>query len=179
MRGTLSGCKIHGALGAREQDPTPHGRKVIPTKLELKIKIGSDGRIDKFKARCCVLGFRQTKGLDFNPDNVYSPMTEPTTIRNLLAIADKLNLNVDHLDIKTAFLNGILPPDEQFFCSPPPGFPLPAGFCWQLKRGLYGAHQSGAIWSTTFRTWVKATLPLFAEAGAETKCTQTKQLHRG
>jgi hypothetical protein len=27
----------------------------------LKIKIGSDGRIDKFKARCCVLGFRQPK----------------------------------------------------------------------------------------------------------------------
>jgi hypothetical protein len=142
----------------------------------LKIKIGSDGRIDKFKARCCVLGFRQTKGLDFNPDNVYSPMTEPTTIRTLLAIANKLNLNVDHLDIKTAFLNGILPPDEQFFCSPPPGFPLPAGFCWQLKRGLYGAHQSGAIWSTTFRTWVKTTLPLFAEAGAE-RCVYVKRQH--
>ena len=41
--------------------PDPHGRKVIPTKLMLKIKIGSDGRIDKFKARCCVLGFRQPK----------------------------------------------------------------------------------------------------------------------
>jgi len=41
--------------------PIPQGRKVIPTKLVLKIKIGSDGRIDKFKARCCVLGFRQTK----------------------------------------------------------------------------------------------------------------------
>jgi hypothetical protein len=156
--------------------PIPHGRKVIPTKLVLRIKIGSDGRIDKFKARCCVLGFRQTKGLDFNPDNVYSPMTEPTTIRTLLAIANKLNLNVDHLDIKTAFLNGILPPDEQFFCSPPPGFPLPAGFCWQLKRGLYGAHQSGAIWSSTFRNWVKTTLPLFTEAGAE-RCVYVKRQH--
>lgn len=95
--------------------PIPHGRKVIPTKLVLKTKIGSDGRIDKFKACCCVLGFRQTTGLDFNPDNVYSPMTEPTTIRTLLAIPNKLNLNVDHLDIRTAFLNGILPTDEQCF----------------------------------------------------------------
>jgi hypothetical protein len=82
----------------------------------------------------------------------------------------------DHLDIKTAFLNGILPPDEQFFCSPPPGFPLPAGFCWQLKRGLYGAHQSGAIWSSTFRTWVKTTLHLFTEAGAE-RCVFVKRQH--
>jgi hypothetical protein len=55
---------------------------VIPTKLVLKIKIGSDGRIDKFKARCCVLGFRQTKGLDFNPDNVYSPMTYSHSARH-------------------------------------------------------------------------------------------------
>jgi hypothetical protein len=31
--------------------PIPHGRKVIPTKLVLKIKIGIVGRIDKFKAR--------------------------------------------------------------------------------------------------------------------------------
>ena len=156
--------------------PIPQGRNVIPTKLVIKIKIGSDGRIDKFKARCCVLGFRQTKGLDFNPDNVYSPMTEPTTIRTLLAIANKLNLNVDHLDIKTAFLNGILPSDEQFFCSPPPGFALPPGFCWQLKRGLYGDHQSGAIWSSTFRTWVKTTQPLFTEAGAE-RCVYVKRQH--
>jgi hypothetical protein len=59
-------------------------------------------------------------------------MTEPTPIRTLRAIANKVNLNVDHLDIKTAFLSGILPPDEQFFCSPAPGFSLPAGFCWQL-----------------------------------------------
>ena len=31
------------------------------------------------------------KGLDFNPDNVYSPMTDPTTIRTLFAIANKFN----------------------------------------------------------------------------------------
>ena len=50
----------------------------------------SNGEIEKFKARICVLGFRQKQGLDFNPDQVYAPMTEPTTIRLLLAIANKL-----------------------------------------------------------------------------------------
>ena len=162
--------------GTFEISPTPAGRKVIPTKIVLKIKMKSNGEVEKFKARICVLGFRQKKGLDFNPDQVYSPMTEPTTIRTLLAIANKLDLNVDHLDIKTAFLNGILPPDEQFYCSPPPGLTIPSGFCWKILRGLYGAHQSGAIWAQTWRDWVHTHAPDFKEAGSE-RCVFVKREH--
>ena len=74
----------------------PIGRKLIPTKLVLKIKLASDGSIDKYKARCVVAGYRQTAGL-------YSPMAEPTTLRLVLAISSALKLDIDHLDIKTAF----------------------------------------------------------------------------
>ena len=155
---------------------TPIGRKVIPTRLVLKIKLTSDGSVDKMKARCCVLGFRQQSGLDYNPDNVYSPMTESTTIRTLLAITNKLGLRADHLDIKTAFLNGVLPPEEQFYCSPPPGFQIPRGKCWLIQRGLYGAHQSGALWSQTWRNWVKEHLPAFKEAGSE-RCVYVFRQH--
>ena len=162
--------------GTFEISETPAGRKVIPTKVVLKIKMKSNGEIEKFKARICVLGFRQKKGLDFNPDQVYAPMTEPTTIRVLLAIANKLDLNIDHLDIKTAFLNGILPPDEQFYCSPPPGLTIPPGFCWKILRGLYGAHQSGAIWAQTWRDWMRAKAPDFKEAGSE-RCVFVKREH--
>ena len=42
----------------------PIGRKLIPTKLVLKIKLASDGSIDRYKARCVVAGYRQTAGLD-------------------------------------------------------------------------------------------------------------------
>jgi hypothetical protein len=31
-------------------------------------------------------------------------------------------LNVDHLDVRVAYLNGILPENERFYCSPPIGF---------------------------------------------------------
>ena len=57
-----------------------------------------------------------------------------------------------------------------------PVFGLPAGFCWKLKRGLYGAHQSGAIWSSTFRDWMKTAMPLFREAGSE-RCVYVKRQH--
>jgi hypothetical protein len=77
----------------------PPGRKVIPLRIVLKIKLASDGTIDKYKARCVVAGFRQTAGLDYNPQGTYSPMTEPTTLRLILSIANALDLELDHLDI--------------------------------------------------------------------------------
>jgi len=42
--------------------------------------------------------------------------------RLVLAISSALKLNFNYLDIKTTFLNGEIPENEQFFCSPPPGF---------------------------------------------------------
>ena len=45
----------------------------------------------------------------------------------MLAISSALKLNIDHLDIKTAFLNGEILENEQFFCSLPPGLRVPDG----------------------------------------------------
>ena len=61
---------------------------------------------------CCR---RQTAGLDYDHAGVYSPMAEPTTLRLVLAISSALKLNIDHLDIKTAFLNGKIPRTSSFF----------------------------------------------------------------
>jgi len=69
--------------------------------------------------------------------------------------------------IKTAFLNGEIHENEQFFCSPPPGFRVPDGMGWLIKKGLYGAHQSGSIWAKTFRTWMHKNYPQYVEAGNE------------
>jgi len=123
----------------------PVGRRLIPTKLVLRIKLANDGSVDKYKARCVVAGYRQTAGLDYDPDGVYSPMAEPTTVRLVLAISSALKLNIDHLDIRTTFLNGEILENEQFFCSPPPGFRVPEGMGWLIKKGLYDAHQSRFI----------------------------------
>jgi hypothetical protein len=131
----------------------PRGRKLIPTKLVLKIKLASDGSIGKYKARCVVAGYRQTAGLDYDPEGVYSPMAAPTTLRLVLAISSALNLNINHLDIKTTFLNGEIPENEKFFCSHPPGFKVPDGMGCFIKKGLYGAHKSGSICAKTFRAW--------------------------
>ena len=36
-----------------------------------------------------------------------------------------------------------------------------------MAKGLYGAHQSGAIWSKTWRAWMKEHASEFHEAGNE------------
>jgi hypothetical protein len=161
--------EMQSLVGKRvfEIKKVPVGRKVIPLRLVLKIKIASDGTIDKYMARCVVAGFRQTAGLDYDPQGTYSPMTEPTTLRLILSIANELDLELDHLDIKTAYLNAELPEKERFYCSPPAGFKVPPGYGLYVTKGLYGAHQSGAAWATTFRRFMKERAPQFKEAGNE------------
>jgi len=83
----------------------------------------------------------------------------------VLAISSALKLNIDHLNIKTGFRNGEIPENEQFFCSPPPGFRIPEGMGWLINKGLHGAHQSGSIWAKTFRAWMHKSYSQYVEAG--------------
>jgi hypothetical protein len=48
----------------------PNGRKVLPGRWVLSIKIDSAGNIARYKARWVVKGFRQIEGVDF--DETYS-----------------------------------------------------------------------------------------------------------
>ena len=150
-----------------EVKPIPKNRKLIPTRLVLKIKLNSDGSIDKYKCRCVALGFLQRAGLDYDPDGLYSPMSDPSTTRSILAVSNALDLNIDHLDVRVAYLNGVLPENERFYCSPPAGFEEAPGYCWHILKGLYGSRQGGAVWAKTFREWMKTSQPQFKEAGNE------------
>ena len=65
-----------------------------------------DGSIDKYKARLVVKEYRQTEGVDYF--DTYSLVTRITFIRMLIAIATLYNLEINQMDVKTAFLNGDL-----------------------------------------------------------------------
>ena len=80
----------------------PPGTKAIPTKLVLRIKLNSDGSVDKYKVRCVALGFLQRAGLHYHPDECYSPMSDPSTTRTLVALSNALDLTTDHLDVSVA-----------------------------------------------------------------------------
>ena len=156
--------------GVYEVRKIPAGVKAIPTKLVLRIKLKSDGTVEKYKVRCVALGFLQRAGLHYHPDECYSPMSDPSTTRTLVALSNALDLNIDHLDVAVAYLNGVLPPDQRFFCLPPPGFEEAHGCGWYMLKGLYGTRQGGALWAKTFRDWMRREQPQFIEAGNERVC---------
>ena len=69
----------------------------------------------------------------------------------LLNIMAALGWDAQQIDIKTAFLYGLLPDDEVQFMEQPEGFLEPGKetWVWKLLHGLYGMKQAGCIWNRT------------------------------
>lgn len=82
----------------------PEGRKAISNKWVLKKKLDANGNIDRYKARLVVKGCSQRQGIDYQ--ETFSPVVRYSSIRFLLAMAAKLNLDIDQMDAVTAFLQG-------------------------------------------------------------------------
>ena len=133
--------------------PLPPGRKAIPTHWVFDLKRDAHGNIIRFKARLVVDGSRQIYGVDFS--EVFSPTSHLTTVRLLLALAAANDLEIEMLDVKTAFLHGDL--EEDIYVSQPPGFPLgdPSMVC-KLNKSLYGLRQAARTWHLRLKTVLEA-----------------------
>ena len=70
------------------------------------------------KARLVVKGFAQVVGVDYG--DTFAPVSRHDTIRLLLALAGQMGWKVYHLDVKAAFVNGILL--EDIYVQQPEGF---------------------------------------------------------
>ncbi|MFN7611034.1 MAG: reverse transcriptase domain-containing protein, partial [bacterium] len=97
--------------------PRPAGRNIVSCKWVFKTKLGSDGQIDRYKARLVARGFTQVEGIDYQ--ETYSPVVKMTSIRILLSLVAIFDLELHQMDVKTAFLNGKL--DEEIYMQQPEG----------------------------------------------------------
>ena len=83
----------------------PQGKKALINKWVYKLKTESNGSQLKDKARLVVKGFNHKKDIDF--EEIFSPVVNMSSIRVALGLVARLNLEVEQLDVKTAFLHGI------------------------------------------------------------------------
>ncbi|GJX00085.1 retrotransposon protein, putative, ty1-copia subclass, partial [Tanacetum coccineum] len=92
--------------------------KPLGYKWIFKKKMKVDGTIAKHKARLVIKEFRQRECLDYF--DTYSPVTQITSTRMVLAVAALRNLEVHLMDVKLTFLNGDL--EEKIYMNQPHGF---------------------------------------------------------
>ncbi|GKF03707.1 retrovirus-related pol polyprotein from transposon TNT 1-94 [Tanacetum coccineum] len=99
---------VHTAAPNSEHELVPRLDKVMVITLKwiYKVKLDELGVILKNKARLVARGYRQKKGIDF--EESFAPVARLDAIRIFLACAAHMNMIVYQMDVKTAFLNGIL-----------------------------------------------------------------------
>ncbi|GJQ68752.1 form3 [Trypoxylus dichotomus] len=79
-------------------------------------------------------GFMQREGFDLN--ETYAPVARLKTVRTLLAVANFKNLDIQQMDVKSAFLHGKV--EENIYMNVPDGFEDSYGRVCKLNKALYG-----------------------------------------
>ena len=100
--------------------PRTKGKSVITSKWIYKIKHAADGSIEKYKARFVARGFSQKEGVDY--EETFAPVARYTSIRIVLALAAVKKWKIHQMDVKTAFLNGVV--EEEVYVEQPLGFDM-------------------------------------------------------
>ncbi|KAA3464569.1 Retrovirus-related Pol polyprotein from transposon TNT 1-94 [Gossypium australe] len=80
----------------------PIEKKIVGCKWVFKKKTGRNQNDTRYKSRLVAKAYNQVEGVDFH--DVFSLVVKHTFIRALLALVALYNLELEQLDVKTAFL---------------------------------------------------------------------------
>ncbi|CAL2230473.1 unnamed protein product [Prunus armeniaca] len=122
----------------------PMDKPVIGVKWVFKTKLNLDSSVQKNKARLVAKGYSQKPGVDYN--ETFALVARLDTIRTLIALAAQKGWQLYQLDVKSAFLNGIL--EEEVYVDQPKGFVLKGSESkvYKLHKALYGLKQAPRAW---------------------------------
>ncbi|GJU71904.1 retrovirus-related pol polyprotein from transposon TNT 1-94 [Tanacetum coccineum] len=120
--------------------PRPDRVMIITLQWIYNVKLDELGGVLKDKAHLVARGYRQEEGIDF--EESFAPVAKLDAISIFIAFAAHMNMVVYHMDVKTAFLNGIL--HEEVYVSQPDGFvdPENPNHVYKLKKALYDLKQA-------------------------------------
>ena len=97
-----------------------------------------------------IKGFSQKKGIDF--DEIFSPVVKMSSICVVLGLVTSLDLKVEQMDVKIAFLHGDL--DKKIYMEQPEGFKVKGKehYVCKLNKSLYGLKQAPRQWYKKFES---------------------------
>ncbi|KAE8721174.1 hypothetical protein F3Y22_tig00016637pilonHSYRG00095 [Hibiscus syriacus] len=129
----------------------PKGSQPIGVKWVFKKKMNAQGEIERYKARLVAKGYKQKAGIDY--DEVFAPVARMETIRLLISQAAQFKWPIFQMDVKSAFLNGVL--EEDIYIEQPPGYVKVEEDkkVLKLKKALYGLKQEPRAWNTRIDTY--------------------------
>ena len=131
-------------LGTWEVVNLPRGKTTIPCSEVIKVKRGPNGEVQTYRVRIVAGGHRQVEGVNYT--ETFSAAAKMPTVRTVLANAAHQNWEIEHIDVKSAYLNA--PLKEEIYMKPPRGVLKPGqeGKVLRLLKGLYGLKQAGRGW---------------------------------
>ena len=90
----------------------------IGCKWVFKTKKDSLGNIERYKTRLVAKGFTKKEGIDYK--ETFSPISKKDSFCIIMALVVYFDLELQQMDVKTAFLNGNL--KEEVYMKQPEGF---------------------------------------------------------
>ena len=128
--------------------PLPEGVKPIGFKWIFKTKRDSKGDAERYKVRLVAKGYTQKEDIDYK--ETLSMVSSKDSFRTIIALVVHFNLELHHMDVKTAFLNGDI--DETIYMVRPESFvsrDTKMMVC-KLKKFIYGLKQASHQWYYKF-----------------------------
>jgi hypothetical protein len=124
-------------------DPPP-GCKPIGTKWVWENKQREKGEVVRNKSRLVAQGFSRKEGINY--EETFAPVARLEAIRILLAFSVAIGFKLHQIDVKSAFLNGVL--EEEVYVRQPPGFKSEdyPNRVYKLRKALYGLKQAPKAW---------------------------------
>ena len=88
--------------------------------------------------------FFEKEGIDYK--ETFAPVERYTSIRTIMALASMMKWSIHQMDVKTAFLNGMI--EEEVYLKQPQGFEFKerVTHVCNLKKDLYGLKKVPRSW---------------------------------
>ena len=131
-------------LGTWVVESLPPGHTAIPCSEVVKVKRGPNGEVQSYRVRIVAGGHKQVEGVNYT--ETFSAAAKMPTVRAVLANAAHQDWEIEHIDVKSAYLNAKL--NEMIYMKAPRGVLKPGqeGKVLRLLKGLYSLKQAGRGW---------------------------------